>query len=616
MKDHSTLWGRFLRRSYSTVNTTAVSAQCPEDECNYNTGRNVAKRILNSKCPSHFSIGFLGLFGLFIGFLIYVINPYDLIFKLRIVFEEGGEIFEMWREPPVDLYLRVFLYNVTNKEEFLSGTDKKLKVQEVGPYVYREMMSHKNVVFNDNGTVSAEPSHPLVWVPEMSIGDHETDQLILPHIALLSIADVVSDSSYFTKLALNLIIRQTKTHPLVQMSPKEFMFGYPSTLMTLGNKFLPNWINFDKLGLIDRMYYFEGDYETVFTGENDVRKAGLLDTYNGSPQMPQWESSCGNIEDASDGTKFQSHVLQNDTMKFFRKSMCRPQTLMHVNETVSSGLRGYVYKFRPNSMDNGHYNPENKCFCKTGRCLPAGLLDVRQCYYGFPIALSYPHFLDCDPVLSEYTEGSNPDRQQHETYFVINPESGLPLDLAVRFQINMALGKIKSIANVEKFEDMVLPLLWTEIRLYTLPTTLATRFHLYLNILPTAVTSIMYVMSSLGAIFMLVAIYKQIKLCRPNNQNNNKPNKTILANHKDIAWVEGEDSPLTIDSQCHNDSDSAVNDRLQSYELPTKRGSMTKQELKGYFDSLVAPMNQNLSGDDSSPYQSLTYTMRESDILN
>lgn len=530
----------------------------------------------------------------------------------------------MWREPPVDLYLRVFLYNVTNKDEFLSGADKKLKVQEVGPYVYREMMSHKNVVFNANGTVSAEPSHPLVWVPEMSIGDHETDQLILPHIALLSIADVVSDSSYFTKLALNLLIRQTKTYPLVQMSPKEFMFGYPSTLMTLGNKFLPNWINFDKLGLIDRMYYFDGDYETVFTGENDVRKAGLLETYNGSPQMPQWASSCGNIEDASDGTKFQSHVLENDTMKFFRKSMCRPQTLMHVNETISSGLRGYVYKFRPNAMDNGHYDPDNKCYCKTNRCLPAGLLDVRQCYYGFPIALSYPHFLDSDPVLSEYTEGSTPDRQKHETYFVVNPESGLPLDLAVRFQINMALGKIKSIANVDKFEDMVLPLLWTEIRLYTLPSNLATRFHVYLNILPTAVDSIMYVMTAMGVIFILVAIYKQIKLCRPPSKNNTNP-KPINQIHssslkEDIAWVEGEDAPLTIDSQQHqrhhdDDSDSAFRDRLRSYEQPSKRGSMTKQELKGYFDSLVAPMNQNLSSDDS-PYQSLTYTMKESDILN
>lgn len=68
-----------------------------------------------------------------------------------------------------------------------------------------------------------------------------------------SIADVVSDKSYFTRLGLNVIIRQTDSQPLVQMTAKEFMFGYKSTLMTLGNQFMPSWIYFDKLGLIDRV---------------------------------------------------------------------------------------------------------------------------------------------------------------------------------------------------------------------------------------------------------------------------------------------------------------------------------------------------------------------------
>lgn len=58
-----------------------------------------------------------------------------LLFQ-KIMFSEGGEVFEMWRKPPVDLYLRVYLFNVTNKDEFLSGKEK-LKIEEVGPYVYK-----------------------------------------------------------------------------------------------------------------------------------------------------------------------------------------------------------------------------------------------------------------------------------------------------------------------------------------------------------------------------------------------------------------------------------------------------------------------------------------------
>lgn len=46
-------------------------------------------------------------------------------------------------------------------------------------------MNHDNVTFNDNGTLTAVPKHPLVWVPELSAGRREDDLLVLPNIALL-----------------------------------------------------------------------------------------------------------------------------------------------------------------------------------------------------------------------------------------------------------------------------------------------------------------------------------------------------------------------------------------------------------------------------------------------
>lgn len=41
------------------------------------------------------------------------------------------------------------------------------------------------MTFNDNGTLSAVPKHPLLWMPELSGGRKEDDILILPNIALL-----------------------------------------------------------------------------------------------------------------------------------------------------------------------------------------------------------------------------------------------------------------------------------------------------------------------------------------------------------------------------------------------------------------------------------------------
>lgn len=54
----------------------------------------------------------------------------------KLILSEGGEIFNLWQDPPVNIYIKIYLWNITNSEEFLSGKEK-MRVEEVGPYVYR-----------------------------------------------------------------------------------------------------------------------------------------------------------------------------------------------------------------------------------------------------------------------------------------------------------------------------------------------------------------------------------------------------------------------------------------------------------------------------------------------
>ncbi|KAJ8688588.1 hypothetical protein QAD02_024383 [Eretmocerus hayati] len=411
----------------------------------------------------------VGLMGLVMGCLIMVTQPYEFIFQWKATFGPGGEIYEIWRAPPVDLYLKVYLFNVTNHKEYMARNDTKIKFQQIGPYVYKEMLEHGNVTFNGNGTVTAVPMHPLKFVPELSNGTEE-DFVIMPNIALLSIANVMKDSFFVTRMGLNSLIVSSNTQPLVNMTAKEFMFGYRSTLVSVGNSFLPGWIKFEKLGLIDRMYDFEGDYETVYTGETDVRP--------------------------------------NETLRFFRKSLCRSASMVQTGEKIVKGLHTYRYKFKDHELDNGRVNPENKCFCRNDHCLPYGLIDVTDCYYGFPIALSYPHFYQTDPKMLEAVEGLNPVKDIHESYFYINPRSGLPVDIAFRFQINMALQDISAISNVDGFSNLVLPLLWFEIGMHDLPPSLYYRFFFYLNVLPTVQELGIYCLFLGGGICLIWSVWK------------------------------------------------------------------------------------------------------------
>ncbi|XP_072948525.1 scavenger receptor class B member 1-like [Epargyreus clarus] len=546
MKDLVQIWSRVTGRQYTNVNsgerelgdlshnrlkkadydTSAFEAnfsECEElnskftDDIDFNERKDaIINRLFEKRKKGQvarqpkclFIFLMLGFFALGAGFFTLFLHPYDFLFKQKIVLQDGGEIFELWRKPEIELYTRIYLFNITNAEAYMAGNDSKIKLEEVGPYVYREALEHNVTSFNENGTLSAIPMHPLTWVEELSEGHKEDDMLFLPNIALLSIANVVSQQSFMARFGLNNLIGLTNSQPLARMTAREFMMGYKSELMTLGNTFMPGWIYFDKLGLIDRMYDFNGDFETIFTGENDVQLAGLIDTYKGSTDLPQWEGKhCSNVQYASDGTKFKGGVERNETILFFRKSLCRAAPLIPVKEGMKNGLKGYMYTFPEHMLDNGKVYEENKCFCRHGKCLPEGLIDVTDCYYGFPIALSYPHFYKGDDILFSKVEGLRPNQEEHETRMWIQPDSGLPLDVSAKIQINMALGDIAAIKNTARFADMYLPMLWFDIRMYQLPSGMEQRFKMYLNILPLVERAAMYISFMVGTILILVTIY-------------------------------------------------------------------------------------------------------------
>uniref|UniRef100_A0A182Q5V0 Scavenger receptor class B n=1 Tax=Anopheles farauti TaxID=69004 RepID=A0A182Q5V0_9DIPT len=377
------------------------------------------------------------------GALVHILDPYLLIFKWKLIFQEGSEIFNLWRTPPVDLYIKIYLFNVTNAEDFMNGHAEKMQIEEVGPYVYRELMSHDNITFNDNGTLSTRPHHPLIFQKGLSGKLREDDVFMMPNIALL-------------------------------------------------------------------MYDFDDDFETFFTGESSASVSGLYDTYLGSPDLAQWNGShCSNIRNASDGTKFVSFIKPDDKLLFFRKSMCRAQILIQNGTDYEvNGLKATKFVFEDNALDNGEFDSRNKCYCRNGNCLPRGLIDVTSCYYGFPIALSYPHFLDADPKVLAHVNGSRPDPKVHRSHFMINPVSGLPLQLSVKFQINMVLEDLSSMAHCEKFSKLVVPALWFEITMPGLPKSLLSRFIFYLKILPFGDQVVKHSLLVLGGILLLVAITK------------------------------------------------------------------------------------------------------------
>lgn len=85
-------------------------------------------------------------------------------------------------------------------------------------------------------------------------------------------------------------------------------------------------------------------------------------------------------------------------------------------------------------------------------------------------------------------------------------KSGLPLKLSAKFQINLAMSDVRSMAHVDKFSHLTIPMLWFEIALNELPERLERRFDLYLNILPVVEKSLLYGSLAIGLILSIFAV--------------------------------------------------------------------------------------------------------------
>lgn len=95
-----------------------------------------------------------------------------------------------------------------------------------------------------------------------------------------------------------------------------------------------------------------------------------------------------------------------------------------------------------------------------------------------------------------------------------------------------------------------------------LPDSLALRFHLYLNVLPLLETVAMYGCFIVGVICLTLAIYRCVM----------RRNTNVRCMDEEMAYI----------------------DRKFSY-VPETRSSMTSKELEVYMNSLVIPLNQEMS---------------------
>ncbi|XP_018057656.1 PREDICTED: scavenger receptor class B member 1-like [Atta colombica] len=461
----------------------------------------------------------------FLTYMIYIIDPMTMILKYNLQMAPHSFLFKMWQKPNIDIYLKIYIFNITNPIEFLSGKEK-LKLQEIGPYVYQEYMVNDNITFNDNNTMSYIPRRTVVYVPEMSVGDPMEDIVNVPNVPYLGILSALSDAGFIVNYPIVQLANLMNTKPILNISVYDYLWGFEDSLIKLASRMMPNFIDFLKFGLLDRLYDEGENIVTINLQKNAdmVEEKGRylsIDKYNGSPGMAQWgyietegnetreeNTKCNILQGATEGIVFPSYIDKRAIFRIYRKAFCRPLPIIFRKEIwTDNGLPGYLYTLTDDFASPPDQNPDNECFChKMKTCLKKGLINLTPCYYNIPSAVSLPHFLDADPSLLENVEGLKPDREKHKSYLVLQQTVGMPILFHSRMQTNLIMNRLRYNSKIAAFSDITIPLFWFDLSITSLSTFLTIILKLELRILPIAQIIFMYLLGIIGVMTLMLSL--------------------------------------------------------------------------------------------------------------
>ncbi|XP_073996900.1 scavenger receptor class B member 1-like isoform X2 [Rhodnius prolixus] len=463
----------------------------------------------------------IGLLTLALGIIMSTVPWVDYIILKQLKLWNGSLSYYYWRQPGVVRLTKVWVFNVTNPDAFLNG--QKAKLQEVGPFVYKEDMEKVNIKFHDNGTVSFQHKKILQFLPERSLHPRNT-KLIVPNIPLLTLTSKLANLNALMRIGVSVGLKSFYGMSVFNtLTPDELMFGYEEKLTKIASTIYPREKRPpSKMGLlIGRNSSLLNDVETIYTGEKGMENFGLLDKLNGLDHLPYWNSlPCNNIR-ASEGSLFPPRDLtKEDVVHVFDKDLCRTWPLRYRWNEVKDGITVGRYTPDDNAFTYSDRNSNNKCFCPgRQKCPPDGLQDISPCQFDAPVFLSFPHFYGVkDKEITEAVEGLNPDKEKHETFLKIQQKLGVPLEVRVRVQLNLKVTH-SNYGISRRFPSIVFPIVWVEEGAEELPDYIIRWIYLATTLSYWLVPIFTYGTIVLGAFFLVLAFigaYRNVVFTREN----------------------------------------------------------------------------------------------------
>ncbi|MFX1420588.1 MAG: hypothetical protein ACFE9N_16955, partial [Promethearchaeota archaeon] len=186
---------------------------------------------------------------------------------------------------------------------------------------------------------------------------------------------------------------------------------------------------------------------TINTGRTDLNKVRETIKYDDKEIITLWKEE--EIVQGTDGTQFAPQVSESNILHVFVSDLLRSVDLFFTGTTRIHNIELFRFELSSQTfkVDSNYYQSIE------------GLANMTA-DQGIPIFLSKPHFLDADNYLISSIKGIAPIKELHDTYLDVEPNTGIVMNAAERFQINFMINDTD--IWYKNCWEGIMPILWLE----------------------------------------------------------------------------------------------------------------------------------------------------------
>ncbi|KZC09768.1 PREDICTED: protein croquemort-like [Dufourea novaeangliae] len=399
----------------------------------------------------------IAIFGLTVGILWSLI--YSTIIQSQLALTPTSSNYELWKETPIPMYLKFYMFNLTNPEAFTSPDGTKPHFEEMGPYVFREIDYKVQQDWNENNTITYQRKRVWHFDESLSAGSL-SDNVTNINPVTASIAYMLRFKDNFLRDIADRIMRIIGQKLVITKSVNEFLFeGYNDTMLKVAQK-----LNLTRMPMTKFAWFFgrndSASYDGTFnmhTGVTDMRELGIVKEWNYNNHVSYYPGECGTVR-GTNGDLWPP-LPDNETVSFFVSDICTSLTAKYSNTTEHEGLSGVTFTINEATLDNGTKVPSRKCYYEE-ESIPSGALNISSCKWGAPAFISFPHFYLGDPSYSANIIGMKPQKNKHELSISLEPKTGVPLKVNAKLQLNLLIDRDEKIKMFKNLTKTFVPMLW------------------------------------------------------------------------------------------------------------------------------------------------------------